>query len=106
MTWFWLHWVPVGFLLLNGIPHFLAGCAGVPFKSPFGRPSPPRTNVMWGAANLVAATAIVVVHLFLDSPSRQDLIGLLVGAAAAAVNFGTRAKTFYSIPSAQPDAQR
>lgn len=106
MTWFWLYWVPVGFLLLNGMPHFLAGCAGVPLKSPFGHPSRPRTNVAWGGANLVVATGIVVVHLFLDSPSRQDLIGLLVGAAVAAIHFGTRAKTFYFVPQAQPDARR
>ena len=94
--WFWLYWVPPGFLLLNGMPHLLAGRAGVPFKSPFGRPSRPRTNVAWGLTNLGTASTIVTLHLVSDVPSRQDVVGLLLGAALAAAHFSLRAKTFYS----------
>lgn len=103
--WFWVYWLPVGFLLVNGAPHLLAGCAGIPFKSPFGRPSRPRTNVLWGGANFVTVTLIVSVHLVLDTPSRQDLVGLLIGAWAAGAFFVLRAKTFF-FPPQQDHAAR
>lgn len=39
----------VGFLLCNGVPHFVFGSAGRVFRSPFGQRSPPRVNVLWGS---------------------------------------------------------
>ncbi len=42
-----------GFILTNGIPHFVQGLSGNPFQSPFAKPpgvgeSSPLSNALWG----------------------------------------------------------
>ncbi len=54
LVWYFI----IGFLLGNGVPHFAFGAAGKVFRSPFGQRSSPRTNILWGASNFVAATII------------------------------------------------
>lgn len=48
-----------GALLLNAIPHLVAGVSGRRFESPFGRPSAAEVNVAWAAANTVAGALIL-----------------------------------------------
>ena len=48
-----------GALLLNAIPHLVAGVSGRRFESPFGRPSSAEVNVLWAAANALAGALIL-----------------------------------------------
>lgn len=84
----------IGFLLGNGVPHFAFGAAGKVFRSPFGQKSSPRTNVLWGLSNFVAATVIVVGLVALDLYSDYALIVLLVGFWLMMLMFGTGIKRF------------
>jgi len=84
----------IGFLLGNGVPHFAFGAAGKVFRSPFGQKSSPRTNVLWGLSNFVAATVIVVGLVALDLYSDYALIVLLVGFWLTMLMFGTGIKRF------------
>ena len=54
-----------GAFLANGIPHFVNGVSGNYFQSPFAKPpgvgeSPPFVNVLWGLANLIVGSILVV----------------------------------------------
>lgn len=84
----------VGFLLANGVPHFVFGRAGKLFRSPFGRRSPPRVNVAWGAANFGLATAIGLALAYLDLYDSYSLALLLLGFWLMALNFGVSIKRF------------
>jgi hypothetical protein len=58
-----LAWFAAGGLLINTIPHLVAGVQGRAFQSPFASPpgvglSSPLTNVLWGFVNLVASWAL------------------------------------------------
>ena len=74
-----------GFLLANGLPHFVHGISGTPFQSPFAKPrgvgeSSPLVNVLWGFANL--AVGLLLLRSF-NPESGDPLVGwLLVGAGA------------------------
>ena len=87
-------YLAMGFLLGNGVPHFVFGAAGRVFRSPFGQRSSPRTNVIWGLSNFLAATVIaaglVVLHLY----SGYGLAALLAGFWLTMLMFGTRIKKF------------
>ena len=53
-----------GVMLMNAVPHLVAGVLGRGFPSPFSKPpgkglSSPAVNVLWGFANLVAAYLLV-----------------------------------------------
>ncbi|MGG7580687.1 hypothetical protein [Rhizobium sp. Nf11,1] len=48
------HFIAAAFLA-NGIPHFVNGVSGRPFRTPFANPSSPTVNVIWGWANLLIA---------------------------------------------------
>ena len=78
----------VGFLLANGVPHFVFGSAGKLFRSPFGRRSPPRVNIAWGAANLLLATAIGLALAFLNNYDSYSFAALLLGFWLMALYFG------------------
>jgi len=39
----------------NGVPHFIKGITGKKFNTPFGKPSSPVFNVIWGWTNFVVA---------------------------------------------------
>lgn len=84
----------IGFLLGNGVPHFVFGAAGKVFRSPFGQRSSPKTNVYWGLSNVVIATVISASLIALDLHSRYDLAALLLGFWLMMLMFGTGIKRF------------
>jgi hypothetical protein len=84
----------IGFLLGNGVPHFAFGAAGKTFRSPFGQRSSPRTNVLWGLSNFVAATVIAGGLIALDLHSRYALGALLLGFWLMMLMFGTGIRRF------------
>ncbi|MDG6914631.1 MAG: hypothetical protein JRN58_07740 [Nitrososphaerota archaeon] len=90
LIWYFL----TGFFLGNGVPHFAFGAAGKTFRSPFGQRSAPRTNVLWGISNFVAATAIVGSMIALDLYSSYALVALLIGFWLMMLMFGTGIKRF------------
>ncbi len=84
----------IGFLLGNGVPHFTFGAAGRIFRSPFGQRSEPKTNVLWGLANFVAATTIAAVLTLLNLYGSLSLVFLIVGFWLTILMFGTGIKRF------------
>jgi hypothetical protein len=84
----------MGFLLGNGVPHFAFGSAGKIFRSPFGQKSPPRTNVLWGLSNFLAATIIAAALIALNLYDSYSLVALLLGFWLMMLMFGTRIKGF------------
>ncbi len=92
MIWYAL----IGFLLLNGLPHFAAGAAGLRFRLFLRDAAPARVGVLWGLANFVVALILVTWRLSLGAPSSRDMIALLVGGALAYVMFGLAAPWFYA----------
>jgi hypothetical protein len=91
----------VGFFLGNGVPHFAFGAAGIVFRSPFGQRSPPRTNVLWGLTNFIAATIIILVLVDLSYYSGWAWVAMLAGFWLTMVMFGTGIKRFLSEPAKQ-----
>jgi hypothetical protein len=92
LIWYFL----IGFLLGNGVPHFAFGAAGKIFRSPFGQKSSPRTNVLWGLSNFIAATIIAAALAALNLYSDYSLIALLIGFWLTMLMFGTGIKRFLS----------
>lgn len=90
LIWYFL----LGFFLGNGVPHFTFGAAGKVFRSPFGQRSSPRTNVLWGLSNFVAATVIVAGLVALNLYSRYSLVAMMVGFWLMMLMFGTGIKRF------------
>lgn len=84
----------VGFLLGNGVPHFVFGRAGKVFKSPFGQRSPPRTNVIWGLSNFLAATFILAALAYLGDANPLSSLFLMVGFWLTVLMFGTGIRRF------------
>jgi len=84
----------IGFLLGNGVPHFVFGAAGKVFRSPFGQKSSPKTNVLWGLSNMAAATIVAGALEALDLHSDYSLPVLLIGFWLAMLMFGTGIKRF------------
>jgi cobalamin biosynthesis protein CobD/CbiB len=84
----------VGFLLANGVPHFVFGRAGKIFRSPFGQRSPPKTNVFWGSSNLILATAIALALAYLGLYDTYSLAFLLLGFWLMVLNFGLSIRRF------------
>ncbi len=84
----------IGFLLGNGVPHFAFGAAGKVFRSPFGQRSSPRTNVLWGLSNFVAATVIALGLAALGLYDSYSLAALLVGFWLLILMFGMRIRKF------------
>ena len=90
LVWYFV----MGFLLGNGVPHFAFGSAGKVFRSPFGQKSSPRTNVLWGLSNFLAATVIAAALIALNLYSAYALTALLAGFWLMMLMFGTRIKRF------------
>ncbi len=90
LIWYFI----VGFLLGNGVPHFAFGSAGKVFRSPFGQRSSPRTNVLWGLSNFIAASVIAAGLTALNLYDGYSLAALLVGFWLTMLTFGTRIKSF------------
>ncbi len=94
LVWYFV----MGFLLGNGVPHFAFGAAGKIFRSPFGQRSSPKTNILWGASNFVAASVIGIALSALDLFSSYALIALLIGFWLMMLMFGTGIKRFLNEP--------
>jgi hypothetical protein len=90
LVWYFI----LGFLLGNGVPHFAFGAAGKVFRSPFGQRSSPRTNLLWGASNFVAATVIVIGLAALGLYDSYALIVMLIGFWLTMLMFATGIKRF------------
>jgi hypothetical protein len=90
LVWYFI----LGFLLGNGVPHFTFGAAGKVFRSPFGQRSSPRTNLLWGASNFVAATVIVIALATLGLYDSYALIVMLIGFWLTMLMFATGIKRF------------
>lgn len=86
----------------NGVPHFAFGAAGKVFRSPFGQRSSPRTNVLWGLSNFVAATIIAAGLVALDLHSRYSLAALMLGFWLTMLMFGTGIKRFLDEGAQKP----
>ena len=84
----------MGFLLGNGVPHFVFGAAGKVFRSPFGQRSSPRTNVLWGISNFLGATAIAGCLIALGLYSSYSLVAMLAGFWLMMLMFGTGIRRF------------
>lgn len=90
LIWYFIQ----GSLLGNGVPHFVFGAAKKVFRSPFGQKSSPRTNVMWGLANFVAATIMALGLAALNLYDSYALPVMLFGFWLTMLMFGTRIKRF------------
>ncbi len=90
LAWYFI----MGFLLGNGVPHFAFGSAGKVFRSPFGQKSSPRTNVLWGLSNFVAATVIAAALIALNLYDDYSLVALMAGFWLMMLMFGTGIKRF------------
>jgi hypothetical protein len=91
LVWYLL----MGFLLANGVPHFVFGAAGKVFRSPFGQKSKPKTNVLWGLSNLILATMIAIGLMVSDLYDSYALIVMLLGFWLVVIfQFGLGIKRF------------
>ena len=84
----------IGFLLANGMPHFVFGRAGKVFRSPFGQRSASKTNVGWGLSNFITATAIAAALKYLGLYDDLSLALMLLGFWLAVLMFGMSIKRF------------
>lgn len=84
----------IGFLLGNGVPHFVFGRAGKIFRSPFGQRSEPKTNVYWGLANFILASLIGVVLAWWGLADSFSIVVLLLGFWLTVLMFGLRIRAF------------
>ena len=91
-----LWYLLIGFLLGNGMPHFLFGSAGKIFRTPFGKESSPRMNISWGLFNFIAGTLLVWWRVSAQSPTASDLLFLLVGFWLVVIMFGFSLRRFIS----------
>ena len=91
-----LWYLLIGFLLGNGMPHFLFGSAGKIFRTPFGKESSPRMNVGWGLFNFILATALLWWRVSAEPPTSYDLASLLVGFWLVVIMFGVLLRRFIS----------
>jgi len=76
------------------VPHFAFGAAGKVFRSPFGQKSSPRTNILWGLSNFMAATTIAAGLAVLNLYDSYSLLALLIGFWLTMLMFGARIKLF------------
>ncbi len=90
LIWYFI----VGFLLGNGVPHFIFGAAGKIFRSPFGQKSPPKVNMFWGLSNFVLATIIAIGLVVLNLYGSYALPALLIGFWLTMLMFGLSIKRF------------
>lgn len=84
----------IGFLLSNGVPHFVFGRAGKIFRSPFGQRSLPKVNVYWGMANFIVASIIGLSLTYLGLFDSYSLVFLLVGFLLVVLMFGVSMRRF------------
>ncbi len=90
LIWYFI----TGFLLGNGVPHFVFGAAGKVFRSPFGQRSSPRTNIAWGLSNFLAASVILGALAALNLYGDWSFAVMLVGFGLTMLMFATGIKRF------------
>ncbi|MBB4215341.1 hypothetical protein FHT79_002510 [Rhizobium sp. BK212] len=80
MPWiaYMAHFIAAAFLT-NGIPHFVNGVSGRPFRTPFAKLGSPTANVVWGWVNFLIAFLLFanIGPLYIGSPG--DTIFVAVG---------------------------
>lgn len=91
---FLIWYLLIGFLLANGLPHFVFGAAGKVFRSPFGQKSKPKVNILWGLSNFVLATIIAIGLIILNLYNSYALIAMLIGFWLIVLMFGLGIKRF------------
>lgn len=94
--------VLIGALFMNGLPHFTAGAGGQIFRSPFGRHSSPKTNLVWGMVNFLAATILFTWRISVSDITNGRIIAMVVGMWLVILMFGTSAKRFFDDRGPQP----
>jgi hypothetical protein len=75
---------------VNMLPHLIAGLQGRAFPSPFARPpgvgmSRPPVNVLWGAANGMAAWVLLCPVAGFDGTGTAHLIAVALGGVFMAL---------------------
>ena len=85
----------IGTLFTNGLPHFAAGSAGLPFRLFSAVAAAPKVNVIWGMVNFIAATILLTWRLSVETVGRGEVIALVVGLWAGILMFGAAASWFY-----------
>jgi len=89
-----LAYLVAGFLLGNGMPHFIFGSAKRVFKSPFGQRSKPEVNVLWGLANFIVASGIVATEIYWKNANGLSIVFILAGFWMAVLMFGFSMERF------------
>lgn len=102
LIWYFI----MGFLLANGVPHFVFGAAGIIFRSPFGQKSQPRINIIWGLFNFVLATIIAIGLILLNLYNNYSLLIMLLGFWLVVLMFGLGIKKFLNEPTKQQNTNR
>jgi hypothetical protein len=85
-----------GGFLCNSVPHLVCGVSGMPFPSPFAKPSgigdsPPLVNFWWGFANLFAGLYLLTRHpvsVELSADFAVFLLGVAALGTFSALHFG------------------
>ena len=96
-----------GAFLCNGVPHLTSGLQGIPFPTPFAKPSgigesSPVVNFLWGSFNLLMGILMLSqcpVSVGLNPGFLLLLAGALVMGLISALHFG-RVRT----PAPRPKA--
>ncbi len=91
-----IHFIAAAFLT-NGMPHFVNGVSGRPFRTPFARLqgaklSSPAANVIWGWFNFLVAFLLFanIGPLYIGTPGDTVFVaaGVLVSGVLLARIFG------------------
>lgn len=89
MPWiaFIIHFIAAA-IMTNGIPHFVSGVSGRPFRTPLsrasaGRPGSPAANVVWGWVNFLVAFLLFanIGPLYIGTPG--DTVFVAAGVLVA-----------------------
>jgi hypothetical protein len=99
----WLHLVSHffgGAFVANAVPHFVSGCMGQPFQSPFAKPpgeglSSSTVNVLWGFFNAVIGYLLVLRVGAFDVRSASHILVLASGALVISVFSARHFGKFY-----------
>jgi hypothetical protein len=102
-----------GAFLCNGVPHLTSGLQGIPFPTPFAKPSgigesSPVVNFLWGSFNLLAGILLLSrypVSVGLNPGFLLLLAGALLMGLMTSLHFG-RVRSAATRPGKQKNAER
>ena len=86
MNWLWLlSYFFAGAFAANSIPHFVSGTMGLPFQTPFAKPSgiglsSSTVNVVWGFFNAVVAYLLLARVGAFDPRTTSHILAFGLGA--------------------------